>query len=80
MARLYCRQFLASALRRREHQLASLPKRQRRGGSQVDHRDPVAEVDEPVDAAAEAKAAERDRDELVGGDAAHELADLEWQC
>jgi len=80
MARLYCRQFLTSAMRRRERQLASLPKLQRRGGSQVDRRDPVVEVDELVGAVVEAKAVERDR--LVDEDAvpANEHADVEWQC
>jgi hypothetical protein len=80
MARLYCRQFLASAMRRRERQLASLPKLQRRGGSQVDRRDPVVEVDELVGAVVEVKAVERDK--LVDEDAvpANGHADIEWQC
>jgi hypothetical protein len=44
MAMMYCRQFLTTALRRRERQLASLKKR-RSGGSLVISREP------PVDAA-----------------------------
>ena len=54
MAMMYCRQFLTTALRRRERQLASLKKR-RSGGSLVISREPPADAAGQTGAVVEAE-------------------------
>jgi hypothetical protein len=76
VALMYCRQFLTTALRRRERQLASLKKR-RSGGSELVPRDLPADAAGQADAAAEAERIVDIADAATDSDHEHPDADID---